>query len=294
MGRDNMTVSGSIFANSFRIGRGSPELRQRHNDARLQAREREIRLREKEDLRIESLRGLMSAAVSDNASMREFLTQSRDSIETLSRNIRDLRGQLNEPGANEASIREQLRYYATELFALKDGLSGLESTLGQSDENMAEQLAKLQALIDAIMQARDERDHLNISVELQRKKLEQEEIQQEREEIAEERRANREGDTPRETPRAFSVAMMGARMDGIDMMSLARDKLSKEAMNTQPTDELDRRGLNRVETLQDKVSRMNTAIAKNIEDMYSNSQALQELQLLREDDDDEFVVNIRL
>ena len=43
------------------------------------------------------------------------------------------------------------------------------------------------------------------------------------------------------------------------------------------------------------MSRLNTTIAKNIEDMYGNSQVLQELQLLRErEEEDKFVVNVRL
>ena len=66
------------------------------------------------------------------------------------------------------------------------------------------------------------------------------------------------------------------------IISLLRDKLSKEAINIRPeTERSVNSGLRRVDRLQSKVSRLNTAIAENIGMMYRDSKMMQETQLQR-------------
>ncbi|MCL1862993.1 MAG: hypothetical protein FWF78_05465 [Defluviitaleaceae bacterium] len=220
--------------NNFRAERlRAPSAIRNRGDARHQHRQREARLREREEARIEVLRSGITEALTSNASIREQFEQTSLANDSLQGLIESLQS----PRENETSeeMHERLTRLAealAELPATQESLIKLEEQLAESDIHTIERVAKLEELIATITEARAERDRLNLSIELKLSKLHPDED--------------------------------NAQLDAIFLLSHARDKLSEKALEIQPETE-QRNQERKLERIQEQINRLNAAIEKMLD-----------------------------
>ncbi|MCL2198260.1 MAG: hypothetical protein FWB80_05010 [Defluviitaleaceae bacterium] len=266
--------------NNFRasISRTAPS--RNRNDAQEHHRQRELRLREREETHIEAFRGSINQALVANAAAREQrdnVLRAREAISGQISHLQSLTASENETATERTErisrlisqgllpesfdqndynrlmshINQEIREIASEIPAVQEELEQLEENLIKSDEQTAQRVAMLEEMINSILENRAERDRLNLAIELKLLKIDPEED--------------------------------NAQADALLLLSHARDKLTEKSLEIPPEQTRQR------ERIQAQIDRLNSAIEKQL-DLDEIIQGF----VYPNDDDDDSVINLQL
>jgi len=295
---------------TFQIDRSRTGLRTRRNDMRTQHREREARLQEMEDARINGIREQMLQAVNENARLKERRHDMQKTSDSILAGIHDLAQRLPSVRDESEDAQDQRIASLIEQGLLQEGFSEreyhmlmirtveemddeflrlaetglnieeLDAEIATSDAFTEKKLARLENLIEDMLKAREERQQLHFAIEFKLQQLEQEEENYERKEKIEERRAALNGETVgQRNTRPLALDIMGARIDALHLLSFSRDELTAEALRIEPIIEEDSdKQLPRIERLYTRISRLNNTIERKLRETDHNT--LQDAMLL--------------
>lgn len=305
------------------------------NDAMAQHREREARIQEMETARINSIRSQMANALRLNSELIERRNNMRTTSNQMSNRIDDLMSLLAEPyetdEALEARINrvvnrghldpnfsptdyiefmsnlvEYIRDLSLELKVFDKELEGLEYQVEQSAIATEYIIKMLEARIDAIISAGEERRQLNMSIKLKIQQLEQKEEMHERKLRAEESHAARNGEqVDRKNNPSKLLAIMNSQIESLHLLTYSRDMLTKESLGMDLEHNLsDMNEHHNLERVLKRIESVNEDIREKLnmeeEDFWVliNAQILDEMgqKVRNQRDNDEFTpaINIQL
>jgi peptidoglycan hydrolase CwlO-like protein len=230
-----------------------------------------------ETARIDTLRALKAQIIGDNAAVRGLRDRAESEAAGLAARLRGLdalvgsgdesaearderisalisRGLLTENFTQSeytAAIQEintQIQEITADLSKLNDNMEKLDEAVLASDEYMLKRVGELAELIEQVLQARDERELLNIAAEA---KLE-----------------------VRSRGRVSPVT--GAQLEAISLLSEARDMLSKKALELAPENGSSS-AKTQVSRLNEQIAKLNAAIEELLNNMYEQPQAFDEM-----------------